>query len=130
MATAVTKALVETPALVALEAGAPSPIAEDPDWTELAEHVREDARLDEGGRAMVRRHLAPEFVYPDGSVDEAGFAATIDGFERLMALDTVRNQAVYRPAVERLIAADPDATFEELNARVYATVFRMLPDPW
>lgn len=120
---AVTKSIVETPLLKALDlATFPALDATgDPLLVAASARFADASRLDDGGLAMLRRH-----VETGADVDR-----TRVRFEQSMALDTARNRYVVHPRILDLLLEAPLRPFEALNRTVYATVF-LTPanDPW
>jgi hypothetical protein len=133
--TAVTKLAVEAVPLKALdlETAPNSRPYNDDIWEALAARTIDDARLDEGSRLMMRRHLPPEMLTSDGAAvrDDAQFDALVDAFEHRLAVDTLRNQFDFRLSIEHLLLADPSISLDALNRSVYDSVF-LTPasDPW
>lgn len=102
-------------------------------WSKVAERHRSEAVLSEESRALMRE-LAPRGFDIDGHavpIDDAGFAALVDRFEQVLALDTVKNQLELGVAIHERLAARPSDSLDDLNRWVYATVF-LTPrsDPW
>jgi len=102
-------------------------------WAKVAARHRSEAVLSEPSRALMRE-LAPRGFDVDGHavpIDDAGFAALVDRFEQVLALDSVRNQLDLAIGIHERLAARPLDSLAELNRWVYATVF-LTPrsDPW
>ncbi len=105
-------------------------------WMKFAGLHADEARMDAASVALVGRHNP--YVDTDGGADpsaplsSAQLGRVVRNFERRMALDTVRNEYLLRPALLRWLAEDPGRIdVEKLNGRVYAELF-LTPnsDPW
>lgn len=143
MRLAVPKSLGETPVLRNLFPGDPQWLADNttPDhWLKIAALHREDAALDAASLALMRDQLPR-------ATDER-FALVVEQFQKLIALDTVRNEYLlhrqihewfaekpepeflHRP-IHEWLAGEEQSEFAALNARVYAELF-LTPasDPW
>ncbi|HWP06920.1 MAG TPA: hypothetical protein VNN72_14305, partial [Polyangiaceae bacterium] len=102
-------------------------------WSKVAAQHRAEAVLSAQSKALMRE-LAPRGFDIDGHpvpIDDAGFAALIDRFEQVLALDTVKNQLDLALGIHERLAARPLDSLADLNRWVYATVF-LTPrsDPW
>jgi len=107
-------------------------------WAKLAGLHLADARLDAASVALLSAHN-PYTRPAEGSQTAAAaatgagrFARAVANLERVMALDTVRNQYLMRPVLLRwLIDGAGLAGVDELNRKVYAELF-LTPDsdPW
>jgi hypothetical protein len=127
---AMAKSLVERPVLTGLFGAA----AESPDprltlWSHLADIRADDARLDAGALGRMRADGIDPTSEP-GALP--AFERTVRAFERLVAMDSVRNEYVFHARIHGWFAAGNAARdLEALNARVYSTLF-LTPrtDPW
>ncbi|HEX5098108.1 MAG TPA: hypothetical protein VFV94_01340, partial [Polyangiaceae bacterium] len=102
-------------------------------WAKVAARHRAEAVLSAQSQALMRE-LAPRGFDIDGRpvpIDDAGFAALVERFEQVLALDTVKNQLDLALGIHERMAARPLDSLTELNRWVYATVF-LTPrsDPW
>ena len=105
---------------------------DDAAWGRLAALHAADAAMDAASVAAVARHSP----YVGGAVGRAPTASelarVVSNFERRMALDTVRNEYLLRPALLRWLAEGAGGLdVDKLNERVYAELF-LTPgtDPW
>jgi len=91
---------------------------EDAGWARIAAFHAEEARLDIASRALVRSKNLSRFA------DDGEWQRTLAALERAIAIDTVRNEYLFRRTLhewlEDAAAADDLAA---LNERVYATLF-------
>lgn len=117
--TATSKMVVELPLLTALDAERP-----DEEWLALAELHRPGVRFDAGSRAFI--------LAKHGVAEPARAGRLLANLAATVALEEVLNQYRLRPRIYRRLAeleTPPD--LDELNAWVYAEVFRMPEDdPW
>jgi hypothetical protein len=124
---AISKARVEVPMVQAVQRTVVEPLpspANDAAWRSLIARFGADARLDASSRGLVRSKM--------GAVDDATFARKLGRFEAEMTEDTVRNEFTLHRVLHEWLAMSPaPETLEELNARVYASLF-LTPraDPW
>jgi hypothetical protein len=134
---AVGKSVVELPVVKALaDVKHLQESTGDAAWAAIAALHAEDARLDDGSKALMRgkhpdattaarRALTKAFV-------EDPLLRVVRGFERSIAEDTVRNEYVFhRQTHEWLAAGAGSPGVDRFNARVYAELF-LTPDsdPW
>jgi hypothetical protein len=128
----ISKRAVERPVLGAVArgswyAGAAEPYDDGVDWSALAESRRAAWRLGPESREMLLRKHRPASA-EDGE-------RVIAGFERLVGLDTVRNEYLLHAFIHHRLAGWPHgAAIPDLavfNERVYAELF-LTPgsDPW
>jgi hypothetical protein len=92
-------------------------------WTGIAARRMSDVKLDARSLALMKRK--------SGS-DSGGFARRVAGFERLMALDTVKNEYIlHRRIHEWILEGALEGGMAALNSRVYTELF-LTPrtDPW
>lgn len=123
---AVTKRVVERPVVQTIfpDFSTLSAASDQSTWARLAQLHREDARLDSQSRALMQSKLHAAFA------DQ--LAIRIDGFERLIAEDTVRNEYLLRSQIKAWLMTDILASdLDYLNDRVYDELF-LTPssDPW
>jgi hypothetical protein len=94
------------------------------DWSKLADLHRADWRLDAASRAGLEcRH---------GGQDAARLRQAVAGFERLVGLDTVRNEYLLHDVLHAWLSfGDGPLDLDRFNDRVYADLF-LTPgsDPW
>lgn len=110
-------------------------------WAKLAGLHLADARMDAASVALLSAHNPYTRPAAAGSKTDADanaatganrFARAVANLERVMALDTVRNQYLMRPVLLRwFIEGAGLAGVDELNRRVYGELF-LTPDsdPW
>lgn len=130
---AVTKMSVEIPTVRAtyynFNPAAFSRIADIDTWNKLAALRRDDARLDASSTNLLIRHNP----YTGADAPTPGrLRRIVRNFELRMALDTVRNQYLMRPALLRWLAEGAgQLDADKLNQRVYTELF-LTPDsdPW
>jgi hypothetical protein len=133
---AVSKFGAEGPMVGALQGpvGALAPPVPVPVWSAVLARHASDAHLDTQSRALMRRKMATE-LDPSGTrlvpLDDATFARKVAAFERSLAEDTLRNELFMHRTLHAWMAEERATTFEDLNRRVYATLF-LTPqrDPW
>ncbi|HJQ24517.1 MAG TPA: hypothetical protein VKA60_11425 [Blastocatellia bacterium] len=91
---------------------------EDAGWARLAALHADEARLDAASRALVRSKNLSRFA------DEAEWQRTLAALERTIAIDTVRNEYLFRRTLHEWLAdAAATADLAALNERVYAELF-------
>ena len=99
-----------------------SAVTDEAAWQKIAALHAADAQLDANSRALMARHLPPLIVNrklsPEGRLD-----VLVGNFEKLAALDTVRNEYLLRPRLDAWFANGQAANLEELNRRVYTELF-------
>ncbi len=123
---AMSKAVVEAPVLSrigrALETVAPVPGSEV--WPLLANLHRSEVHLDDNSRKLLRN--------THGLLEGPEAEATIETFEESLALDTIRNQQLWRRVLHLwLEQTTSPSQLEAFNERVYDRLFLTpLDDPW
>ncbi len=106
---------------LARSSGVPSSTP-DSTWNALALSGRPDAQLDEASVALMRRKAGT-------SISSASFARMLDGFERSMALDTVRNDLTFRREIHHWLLASAERDgLESLTRRIYGELFQTPDD--
>jgi hypothetical protein len=123
---AITKAYSEANVLRAMTATpeALGKITDEARWRQIAELHSADADLDSGSVALIRRQ--------NPTLSEKEFAAMLQKFHELIALDTVRNEYLLHTKLYPWLLRDPSRTdLEKFNEKVYAELF-LTPgsDPW
>ena len=105
---------------------------DDTVWSRLAELHANDARLDEGSRAVIRQKvgagaaIAANQVTGSKRIVEDPVVRICSRFERSVAEDTVRNEYDLHGRVHEWFATGKaPASLDALNERVYATLFLM-----
>ena len=138
---AVTKSGVELRVVDAVLGVEPQPPVDDDTWRKIAALPRhaEEARLDDGSRAMVRaKHPAARDAGARAEtkrIQEDPLVRVIANLERSVAQDTVRNEYDLHQRIHRWFAGNlPEtqaADVAALNEKVYAELF-LTPssDPW
>jgi hypothetical protein len=137
------KRLVEAPVLQniapqsAVDATSLEARMDDQIWMKLAALHAEEARLDQGSLALMRRKNPDAMAAGRLSVSKVAvedpLVRAARQFERSMAEDTVRNEYLFHTRIHRWFADAHPQTREvaSLNERVYAELF-LTPssDPW
>jgi len=123
---AVTKAVTETNILRAMTAATEElgKITDEAAWRKIAQLHASDAVLDERSISLIKRQNA--------ALTDQEFAALLQKFQELIALDTVRNEYLLHTKLYTWFAKDPVRDgVEKLNEQVYAKLF-LTPrsDPW
>ena len=123
---AITKAATEINFLRAMTATSEAlgRVTDEAAWKKIAQLHASDAILDSRSIALIRRQ--------NPGLSEKEFAAMIQKFQGLIAVDTVRNEYLLRPKLYAWLYRDPSRTdLEKFNAKVYAELF-LTPasDPW
>jgi hypothetical protein len=91
---------------------------EDVGWARFAALHADDARLDASSRALVRSKSLSRFA------DADEWQRTLAALERTMAIDTVRNEYLFRRTLHEWLAqAGAAIDLAALNERVYAELF-------
>ena len=121
---ATSKAATQMPMVRAVSRGVWS-LGEPAGWVDLAEEHRKSWELgEESRRLMAAKHRAAAGEDAD---------ATIEAFERLVGVDTVRNELLLHSLVHYWLATEGNAVpdLHAFNERVYAELF-LTPrsDPW
>ena len=100
---------------------------DDETWSRLAERKRDETRLDEGSRALLR---AKELAGSNG--DGRDLKPLVYAFERSIAEEQVRSEHVFHHAVHRWFAAGAgDQDVDALTERVYRELFHSpVNDAW
>lgn len=115
---AMTKALTESPLLGAM-AGTTARIEKVTDeaaWRKIAQLHASDAVLDSRSLSLIRRQN------PELSDEE--FSKMVQGFQELIALDTVRNDYLMRMKLYPWLLRDPSrGDLAKFNEKVYAELF-------
>jgi hypothetical protein len=114
--------------------------SDDATWVKLAQLHADDARLDDGSRALIAAKQPPQAVpaarlAASKSFVERPLVRVVANFERSIAEDTVRNQYLFHRKIHEWLADPATAPLASnvnaLNERVYAELF-LTPssDPW
>jgi hypothetical protein len=119
--------LTRTPSAPISEVIPSSPFAKlsDANWARLARLYQNRVYLDQGSLKLMERKLSPTASMP----------TVVNGFERAIAQDTVRNEYVFHAQIHSWFAngefMNSDASLTALNRRVYDQLF-LTPasDPW
>lgn len=92
-------------------------------WDNLASTRLADASLDAASITLMRSQYA--------SMDQASFDRMVARFQKVLAVDSVRNNFWFRSQALAWLQQDPKISVEALNARVYSELF-LTPatDPW
>jgi len=127
---AITKMVTEVPILAGImrDANLLGRVTDETAWQKIAALHADDARLDGRSKALIRRQTGKS-VTPE---NDARLASLIYNFERLIALDSVRNEYVLHTKLHGWLIADPNRDdVNALNEKVYAELF-LTPrsDPW
>jgi hypothetical protein len=127
---AVTKMVIEVPILAAImrDVNLLGGVTDEAAWQKIAALHVGDARLDDRSKALIRRQSGRS-VTPE---NDAQLASLINSFERLIALDSVRNEYVLHTKLHGWLIADQSRfDVNALNQKVYAELF-LTPgsDPW
>jgi hypothetical protein len=134
------KQQVELPVLKAMGAVQPGELGagmDDLTWAKIAALHSEDARLDQGSRAlMVQKHpdaFAAGRRAFSKSIVEDPLVRAVRQFERSMSEDTVRNEYLFHTKIHEWFAQaiPPVRDMAALNEKVYTELF-LTPksDPW
>jgi hypothetical protein len=134
---AVTKMAVEMPTVKAFiyNPGKFDEATDAATWIRIAGLHSGDALLDDGSVSLVRRHNPKSDASAAGTAAPLGaeqLARVVRGFERRMALDTVRNEYLLRSRLHKwFIEGAGEKDVDTLNERVYTELF-LTPssDPW
>lgn len=123
---AASKSLVETAPLSAFSIAGRQQVLQAIDWDRIAALHEADWRLDAASLAeLERKQLARD-------PDPARLRATARGFERLVGIDTMRNEYLFHAVLHAWLSRGggvPD--LDDFNRRVYSDLF-LTPrtDPW
>jgi len=123
---AVTKAYSEVNVLRAMTATpeALGKITDEAAWLKIAQLHATDAVIDAGSIALIKRQ--------NPALSDQEFAAMLQKFQELIALDTVRNEYLLHTKLYPWLLRDPSRTnLKQFNEKVYAELF-LTPgsDPW
>ena len=126
MPLAITKAYSEANMLRAMTATPEGlgKLTDEAAWQKIAQFHASDAVLDSGSIALIKRQ--------NPALSEQEFAAMLQKFQELIALDTVRNEYLLHTKLYPWLLRDPSRTdLEKFNEKVYAELF-LTPksDPW
>ncbi|HKV34174.1 MAG TPA: hypothetical protein VJP89_07635 [Pyrinomonadaceae bacterium] len=126
MPLAITKAYSEANVLRAMTATpeALGRITDEAAWQKIAQLHAPDAVLDSGSIALIKRQ--------NPALSDQEFAAMVQKFQSLIALDTVRNEYLMHTKLYPWLLRDPSRTdLAKFNEKVYAELF-LTPrsDPW
>jgi hypothetical protein len=105
-------------------------------WTRIATLHADDARLDDGSRAVIRGKLggaaAANRLTATKAFVEDPIVRIVGRFERSVAEDTVRNEYLLHQRVHQwFITGQAPADLSALNEKVYSELFLMpATDPW
>jgi hypothetical protein len=121
---AVTKKAVEMPLVreVNPDPGDLGAVTDEAAWEKVAALHLADAKLDNNSLALMARQLPPLLVNRK-LTPEARLGVMAQNFERLMALDTVRNEHLLRARLHSWFTGGNINDVNELNQRVYAQLF-------
>jgi len=130
MPIAAPKAMVEMPMLQATQRFVPATGAVADDTTPeavfaaLANSQAATSKLDARSRMLIRRKNPMSWVGASGPapLDDAQLERMVVSFEKLMALDTVKNEYRLHARIHAWLAQSP-TDLESLNARVYDELF-------
>ncbi len=94
-------------------------------WRKLADLRVKHSDVSSNSRKFIWRQLA------NSGADMTDHFERIRKLENFIALDTVRNEFLYRPAIYQLLAKNGDLTVGQINEMIYTQVF-LTPgaDPW
>ncbi|MBU7582702.1 MAG: hypothetical protein KAF91_07280 [Nostoc sp. TH1S01] len=130
---AVTKMAVENPMLNVLRSGAEAnrnTLAEITDkevWNKIAQFYATDAKLDQNSIALISAKK-----FSSVKTETENLRKTINQFENLMALDSLRNEYMLHSQIHQWFTQEAQTNdLGELNEKVYAQLF-LTPssDPW
>jgi hypothetical protein len=97
-------------------------------WGQLAQFYAAQTHLDENSKALMR---SKNSAY-QSPANAKTFDTLVQNFERMMAIDTVRNEYLLHSQLHQWLAeSNPTRTLQTLNEKVYAELF-LTPksDPW
>lgn len=86
------------------------------DWRKLAALYAFKTRIDKNSYAFIKRQTK-------NTVTDAELTELLKNLGVYVALDTTRNDFLFRPQVYEQIAANPRLTLEQINDRIYSGVF-------
>lgn len=121
---AVTKRAVEMPLVRELN---PDPnslgaITDETAWRKIADLHAADAELAPRSEALMAQHLPPLLVNRK-LTPEARLYVMKENFEKLIALDTVRNEYLMHTRLHSWLGADLSPSWDDINRRVYSEMF-------
>ncbi len=95
------------------------------DWRKLADLRVKNSDISPNSRKFIWRQLA------NSGADMTDHFERIRKLENFIALDTVRNEFLYRPAIYQLLTKNSRLNLDEINKMIYEQVF-LTPgaDPW
>lgn len=131
---AVSKAMIEVPVVRAAELGKS---LDRQRWSEqavatLAERAPERAHLDEQSRELMKTLAPSNWSQAPGRIDDDGLAQLAYNFENQLTAENLLNEYGLHIQIHRWLQSGVvEASFEELNARIYSELF-LTPanDPW
>ncbi|MFN6518613.1 MAG: hypothetical protein RMY29_029560 [Nostoc sp. CreGUA01] len=130
---AVSKMIVETPMLTALQPNAQqnqkalAEITDQEAWNKIAQLYASDAKLDENSISLIKAKKSQP-----ANTAKNNLPIIVKNFEAAMALDTVRNEYVLHSQIHQwFMEGQQTKNVETLNQQVYAQLF-LTPssDPW
>lgn len=121
---AVTKRAVEMPLVRELN---PDPnslgaVTDEAAWRKIADLHAADAQLATRSEALMAQHLPPLLVNRK-LTPEARLYVMKENFQKLIALDTVRNEYLMHARLHAWLGADLPPEWDALNRRVYSEMF-------
>lgn len=99
---------------------------DDPLWVKLGELHQEDAILAENSRQLIRRKQPQlsSLNAADKSSNNDQIPALVDKFQKLIAIDSIRNEYLLHSQLHQWLIGDRFSTdVESLNTRVYDQLF-------
>lgn len=84
------------------------------DWQKIAAFYLENSRIDANSRALIQRQT---------KADGAKLDKLISNFENLLAIDSARNEYVFRSKLHEWLAAPLSQDLDKFNDKVYAELF-------
>lgn len=86
------------------------------DWKKLALLYAADTKIDERGKSFIRRQTK-------NTVNDYSFSALLDNLNVFVALDSTRNDFLFRTEIYEIISNSSRINLETINDQVYAEVF-------
>lgn len=86
------------------------------DWRKLAALYAFQTRIDHNSYAFIKRQTKD-------TVNQAELTELLKSLSVYVALDTTRNDYLFRPQIYQQIAENPRLALEKINDRIYASVF-------
>lgn len=86
------------------------------DWKKLAALYAFQTKLDRNSTVFIRRQTK-------NTVNQTEFTELLKNLGVYLALDTTRNDFLFRPQIYKEISENPRFTLEQINERIYASVF-------